>query len=201
MKATPVMKSVQLPCPLSSIRVHSGSYLSFDNPKPDQFTFADITRGLCREHRFCGQTSSPFTVAMHLLNCLEVAKRDGVDPETMKAVLMHDASEAFLRDIPKPLKVLLPDYQYIEKAISNVIYEKYGINMTDPAIKKYVHDVDLEMLINEKHALFVPDKYAWPDEHNVRRHAINLYDWCDDPFTLAYQLAVEASNLGINTDI
>lgn len=201
MKALPVIKATAPPVPQFCIRVNSGGYLDFNNPKPEQFTFADITRGLCREHRFCGQTTMPFTVAMHLLNCLDVAKRDGVDIDTMKAVLMHDASEAFLRDIPKPLKVLLPDYQYIEERISSVIYEKYGINMTDPAILKYVRDVDHEMLINEKKALFAPDKYTWPDEHEVRQHSINLYEWNEDPFVLAYHLAVEANGLGINTDL
>jgi hypothetical protein len=45
------------------------------------------------------------------------------------------------------------------------------------------------------------DKYTWVDEANVRQHPINLYEWTEDPFAIAYQLKVEARNLGINTEI
>src|SRR3546814_14727426 len=51
--------------------------------------------------------------------------------------LMHDAAEAYLGDIPKPLKNLLPDYSRIEKYLMNIIAAKFGFEYpVHPIIKE-----------------------------------------------------------------
>ena len=56
------------------------------------------------------------------------------------AALMHDASEAYISDISRPLKHALPQYQDIEYIIQNTIHERYGIGLLSlddlDAIKK-----------------------------------------------------------------
>ena len=60
-----------------------------------------------------------------------------VPVEDAYAGLMHDAAEAFVHDISKPLKVLLPGYSEIEKRIERVIFERYGVpNPLPPSIKE-----------------------------------------------------------------
>lgn len=186
----------------ATIRVASAGYFDYVDPKPDQFRFYDIALGLSREGRYANQTLYHYTVAMHLLNCLEVAKRDNVDDDTKRALLMHDAAEAFYRDLPKPLKIILPEYSVLENRGQRVICEKYGVKTDDVAINHYVKQVDREMLIAEKTELFTYDGQKWQDEDLVRKHKINLFlEGIEDITELAHLFTVAARDLGINTEI
>lgn len=202
-------KAATSPCQLdlfgtvrgATIRVSSGGYFDFNNPQHDQFTFTDIALGLAREGRYVNQTLYHYTVAMHLLNCLHVARQDGMDIETQRAVLMHDASEGLMKDVPKPLKMLLPDYTKIEHQVQRMICDKYGVKCDDPSINIYVKQIDREMLIAEKNELFTYDGVAWHDEGRVRKQWPCLFLDLEDITELSYKLKVAANELGINTEI
>lgn len=73
--------------------------------QPDDVNFYDIAQALSLTNRFMGQTASPFSVAAHSLWVLKAVERilPG-DLDTQLAALLHDASEAYLCDIPSPLK-------------------------------------------------------------------------------------------------
>jgi 5'-deoxynucleotidase YfbR-like HD superfamily hydrolase len=66
----------------------------------------DIVRALPKINRFNGQTSVPYSVAMHSLMCKTVAfeVHDIRKPHELLAILLHDAAEAYIGDIVRPLK-------------------------------------------------------------------------------------------------
>lgn len=72
----------------------------------------EIVVGLSQVHRFSGQLG-PLTVAQHSVG---VSSFFSVETKLMAArlALVHDASEAYLGDVPTPLKQLLPDYRALE---------------------------------------------------------------------------------------
>ena len=82
----------------------------------DVIALEDIAHGLAYQCRFNGQTKTFYSVAQH---CLMVA--DLVSDELRAAALLHDAAEAYLGDMVKPLKALIPDYGSIESAVSELI--------------------------------------------------------------------------------
>jgi 5'-deoxynucleotidase YfbR-like HD superfamily hydrolase len=110
----------------------------------------DIAHALSHYCRFGGHTIQFYSVAQHLCMCHDNVK-------TRSAVvrfqaLLHDASEAYLGDVVKPLKVLLKDYQKIEKRLEAVIAAKFGL----PAeLLPQVKEVDLVALATEKRDLLV----------------------------------------------
>ena len=139
------------------MRTVDGKYIDFANPQPDQISLHAIATGLGSECRFGNQLHEHYSVAEHCVHCLTVANHRGLSVETKRAVLMHDAAEAFCKDIPKPLKILLPNYKIIEDWLQRVIEAKYGI-ANDEETRKAVKEIDLAVLKAEKTALTSQDE-------------------------------------------
>lgn len=96
-----------------------------------RFNLADIALGLSRMPRFAGHTTEPYSVAQH---CLMVASL--VPPECRLQALLHDASEAYLMDMPSPIKSAFPEYQALEASVEGEIYARFGV--TSPEYNKAV---------------------------------------------------------------
>jgi len=74
------------------------------------------------------------------------------------AALLHDASEAYLGDMVKPLKVLLPEFARIEDQVTEIIAAAFGVDFSDyVAIKK----ADLVALATEKRDLMPYSVESW----------------------------------------
>lgn len=111
------------------IRTFSGIYINVFDPTPDMISIEDIAHSLSHQCRFAGHLPFFYSVAQHSFYCSEL-----VPPEDALQALMHDASEAYLMDIPKPIKNRLPDYQKIEDELMKVIAKKF--NFPYPLTKK-----------------------------------------------------------------
>ncbi len=152
-------------CYKNTIRLRSGLYFDLRDPQPDQLTLADIAGALSKICRFGGQIDHFYSVAEHCVHCAEQAKVDGQSITVQVACLLHDAAEAFIGDVVKPLKVLLTDYGPIEDRIEEVIAAKFGI---DPSTRDAVKEIDWAMLIAERKSLFSIDGVLWTGEKDVR---------------------------------
>jgi len=188
------MNSPVFGCYRNTIRVRSGGYFDIADPRPGQFTFADVAGALSKICRFGGQIDRFYSVAEHLWHCAEQAARDGLSGEAQRAVLLHDAAEAFIGDVVKPLKVMLPEYAAIEQKVEDCIALKFGVSFR--LWQEEIRKVDRELLIAERHGLFTADDVKWTGEDEVRRLKIDFYRWsppvAEEFFTNA------ARNLGID---
>ena len=104
-----------------SIRTNSGLYINTFNPTPDMISIEDIAHGLARQPRFAGHLERHYSVAQHSIHCYELAL-----PENKLVALLHDASEAYMLDMPTPIKARLPEYVEIEHNLMSVIANKFG---------------------------------------------------------------------------
>lgn len=118
----------------TTIRTHDGKHVDLLNPTPEMIHLSDIIYGLSSIGRWNGQTEDFFSVAKHsLLVCLLV-------PVPLKpAALLHDASEAYLGNVTKPLKNILGDtYKNLETKFQKVIAKRFSIPMEQfEAVKPY----------------------------------------------------------------
>ncbi|RBP01076.1 hypothetical protein DFR50_15921 [Roseiarcus fermentans] len=126
-----------------TILVRSGAYFDFLAPERSAFTLDDIAHGLSMVCRFAGQCAKFYSVAEH---CVHVSRI--VPAELALAGLMHDASEAFLGDVSRPLKTLLPQYKAIERRVEAAIFARFGLPFPIPDAVKAA---DMAMLIAEQH--------------------------------------------------
>lgn len=154
-----------------SIRVHSGKYINLLDPHPDTILIEDIAWGLSRQNRFGGHTDTdiPYNVAQH--SCFVSQACLG---QTELGGLLHDASEAYLVDLPSPLKGLLPEYKAIEDRLMRVIAKKFGFEYP---LSEEVKRADVTMLnwewetlvLKNKPPFILPDFYLWDTKASMQR--------------------------------
>ena len=115
-------------------------------PDPATIHIEDIAHALARQCRFGGHTARFYSVAEH---CIWVA--EAIMPsELQRAALLHDAAEAYLMDLPRPLKQLLPAYAALERRMEEAIRTRFDcVSWHVPAIKT----VDNYLCAVERHWL------------------------------------------------
>lgn len=123
-----------------SIRTYSGQYVNVFDPDPSTIMIEDIAHALSFQCRFGGHMEEFYSVAQHSLNCSFSA-----DPDQQFAALMHDASEAYLLDIPRPIKSRLSNYKEIEDNLMKVISEIFKFQYPFHPNIKYIDDQMLQL--------------------------------------------------------
>lgn len=124
--------------------------------RPADVYLADIAHSLSNQCRFTGHTKWHYSVAQHSilvsLHC---------DPAVAMWGLLHDASEAYLSDIPRPLKALpgFGDvYLAAERVAMDAVCDHFGLSHGMPAS---VEHADREALATEKRDVMGPEPEAW----------------------------------------
>lgn len=131
----------------NKIRTFSGKYIDPINPEKDLICIQDIAHSLSMQPRFGGHLPIFYSVAEHSWWC---ASRI-LNEEQELAALLHDASEAYLIDIPKPIKGRLTNYEEIENNLMTIIAEKFGFQFP---LCQSVKDIDKIALEHEwKHIM------------------------------------------------
>jgi hypothetical protein len=124
--------------PDGNIRLLSGNYFSIETMNVDAITLDDLAIGLATKMRWNGFTRSPMTVAEHCIRMSEM-----VPIEHAFDALMHDCTEAILGDMPKPFKLLMPEFDQIEQRLYSKMAAHYGLS--DP-ILPIVKEMDAQAL-------------------------------------------------------
>lgn len=101
------------------------------------FSYDDIAWSLSKEQRFGNHLEVSWSVGHHVLCCLKLARLLKYTKEEQLILFHHDDTEAYLKDLPKPLKNLLPDYQKLERDLAYQLSLFHGVDLVNlsPSIK------------------------------------------------------------------
>ena len=116
----------------------SGTAVSLSNPDPNAISIRDIAAHLSKQCRFNGATGSFYSVAQHSVIVADACAKKG--PEVQLYALLHDAHEAYLGDIARPVKQMLEDMlEYnplrdLESIFDRAIYGAFGLSWPIPPI-------------------------------------------------------------------
>lgn len=154
-----------------SCQVVSGGFIEPCNPDPDDVIITDIGHCLALANRWAGNTQylgkfMPFDLAPHSIEpgdpfFYSVAQHSCIVHDIIVRLygsipafyaLMHDASEAYLMDVPRPIKPELTNYYEIEARLMKVIIDKFRVTFNDE-IKRQVVEIDNNMIFWERDAI------------------------------------------------
>lgn len=165
------------------MQTYSGRRFTPLDPKIEDIAFIDIAKPLSMMCRYSGHCLRFYSVAEHCVLAALIA------PAELKlTMLMHDASEAYLTDMPRPIKGHVIGYYEAEEKLAALIAQKYGTIHPLPAeIKR----IDAQMLDDERQQNMAHMDVAPSDWGNVvPGSGIMLRYWtpdeAQDRFTRAF---------------
>ena len=120
------------------LRTYSGRSVHILNPFPDEIHIEDIAHALSQTCRFGGHTPVFHSVAHHSVLVSEL-----LEPNLALWGLLHDASEAYLHDITRPLKRALPNYAGLEARMMSAVCARFGLPPKMPAPVKTADNIVL----------------------------------------------------------
>lgn len=139
----------------------SGRRFYLWDPDPADIVWSDIGHALENLCRFNGHTSLLYTVAEHSVRVCRLVREWGGNREEQLAGLLHDASEAYFGDIPRPLKrhPSLRELVEADARLQRMILAKAGLPEDLP---ESVLEADEVLLATEARDLMnAPDLETW----------------------------------------
>lgn len=139
----------------TEIQTFSGHMFDVFNPDKQKIELRDIAHALSMLCRYGGHAHQFYSVAEHSVLMSDYFNDRG-EYDLARAALLHDATEAYMGDVVRPLKSKFPLYRQVESALQWRIFDKFGLAWEIPA---EVKDADLRICNDERAVLL--DNRAW----------------------------------------
>jgi len=138
---------------MSCIKTYTGVMFDPLSPIADLIDIRDIAHALSMLCRANGHFRQFYSVGQHSINCMREAAARGYTARVQLGCLLHDASEAYLSDVTRPVKKMLPQYTQIETPLQDTIWRKYLGRALTAEEYTQVFDIDDAVLYHEFIAL------------------------------------------------
>jgi hypothetical protein len=182
------MRRVQLE-PGPYIQTLSGRRVNPLDAAPEDIEVSDIARALANTCRFGGHSKAFYSVAQHSVIVCELLEARGATPDELMAALLHDAAEAYLGDLPHPLKhrsELGAAFMAAEQRLEAVIVERFAL----PDASARIKPLDRALLATERRT-FSEVTWHWPELDGAEDLGLELEAWPPDRAREAFLAAYE----------
>ena len=160
----------------SFIQTVSGRRVDPFAPRVEEIDLGDIAQALSNQCRFGGHCRRFYSVAQHACVVADAVGAEGADATAQLWGLLHDASEAYLVDLPHPLKhrsELRRLYREAEALLQDVICRRFGLPADPPPFLKRI---DRDVLATERLVLMA-DAWEWPELEGATSLELELDPW------------------------
>lgn len=137
------------------------------DPRPDEVFIEDIAHALSNLCRYGGHALRFYSVAEHCVLLSRVA-----EPQFKLWALLHDASEAYLVDVPRPIKPFLYGYDAAESKIMRAVEERFNLHLGMP---ECVKQLDRAILTDERQQVMAPAPVPWSTDGEPL--GVEVYCW------------------------
>lgn len=149
------------------IQTYSGKQFWPFDPRAEDVSLYDIAHALSMQCRYGGHVAYFYSVAEHC-----VILSHAVPEHLAMQALMHDAAEAYLVDVPRPIKRSLEKYYEIERGIEQVVMPHFNLPWPiDPLVMEY----DTRILTDERAQLMKGGAHAWETDREPL--GITVHNW------------------------
>lgn len=149
-------------------------------PASEDVDPVDIAHALSLLCRYGGHVDRFYSVAEHCVLMSQWIEDNATpgDPERARRLalwaLLHDATEAYVVDVPRPLKRNLVGYREIEGGVMIAIALRF--NLPGVVMPREVHDADDRILLTERNALMAATHERWAQE-DLGPLPVTIYAW------------------------
>lgn len=161
-------------------------------PKPEDVSIIDIAHNLSNQGRYSGSTFRLYVTAQHCCLLADYVEKRGGTPLDCLQILMHDAPEAYLVDVPRPVKQFMPEYRKWDKAINNVIRVWLGVDHLP--IPPWQDDLDSRIIMDERAQVMSDSGLDWG--HALEPLGIQIDPWlpqvAEQEFLMRYATYMKA---------
>lgn len=127
-------------------------------PDPKLISISDVAHALSFKCRYTGHSKRFYSVAEHSVLMAHYAHEMGMAREVVTWCLLHDAVEAYLPDVPRPLKPFISNWREIEDNVEHAVAERFRLPLpTPPEVK----ELDTRILLTEAKHLMVSMGSRW----------------------------------------
>ncbi len=137
------------------------------NARQEDICIRDIAKALSQKCRYTGHSCMFYSVAQHCVYASEHCE----DP---RWALLHDAGEAYLPDVSRPIKSAIRGFEKTEDNLLRVIASKFGLEFPFP---ECVHRIDNQMLVTEWHYLMPAATTLGPQYKEIERLDLHIMPW------------------------
>ena len=158
------------------ITTYTGKHFRPLEPDPQLIKIEDIAHALSMICRGNGHVKTFGSVGEHCICCAREAAERGMSERMILACLLHDASECYMSDVPRPFKKELPEYQKWEDHLLSLIYEKFlGSDLTEKE-QIQLKEIDNAMLWYDLEELLEEKQYGEaPEIHVDLNYAVRTF--------------------------
>ena len=142
------------------IETRSGRRFDVANPREEDVHIEDIAVALAHTCRFGGHALRWISVGWHSVVVHDVVAMLCDHRDTRLAALLHDAAEAYVGDMPRPLKLAFPNFVLAENKVQDIIHQKFGLQPSEE-IRTLIRKVDNQALLEEARAYMATGGRGW----------------------------------------
>lgn len=144
-------------------------------PKASDVSVIDIAHHLAGQPRYSGASSPWYVTAQHCCLLADFVQERGGTPLDCLQILMHDAAEAYLVDIPRPVKQHMPQFRLWDKAINNAVREWLGL--ADTPIPEWQDELDSRIIVDERAQVMSDSGLDWG--HDLEPLGVTIEPWAN----------------------
>ena len=156
------------------MQTYSGKQFWPLDPRPEDIDIVDIAAALSKLNRYGGHTIKFYSVAEHCVLMARAARADGFSLNICFQILMHDASEAYLSDVIRPIKPYLDNYADLEKKMMVVIARRFQFGWPPSDVVK---QFDNAILVDEMRQAMLPPPAPWFGDNPPKSLGVRLQFW------------------------
>jgi hypothetical protein len=170
------------------ITTYGGTHFYPTNPKPEDIHITDIAHALSLICRGNGHVKTFFSVGQHCINCALEAEARGAGGRLILACLLHDASECYMSDVPRPFKKTMVEYQKQEEYLLQMIYQHFlGSALTEDE-QKFLKQIDDDLLYYDlKELLNEPPEGEAPVLHIDLNYEVQPFETVEKNYLQLYE--------------